>query len=93
MNAVKYHSIPDEDTPKEIQNDFIWKVLKDADALDRARFNGNGCDSSFLRLPIFNTHDGQSIIELTSLLPGWTSHLAWKHPYEEFINNLNRFIK
>lgn len=93
MNAVKYHSIPDEDTPTEIQNDFIWKVLKDADALDRARFNGNGCDSSFLRLPIFNTHDGQSVIELTSLLPGWTSHLAWKHPNEEFINNLNRFIK
>lgn len=93
MSAVKYHSIPDEATPDEIKNNIIWKILKDADALDRSRFNGKGCDRSYLRLPIFDTEEGLRIIELTSFLPGWTSHLQWDNPTAEFINTLYKFVK
>jgi HD superfamily phosphohydrolase YqeK len=51
LNAVRTHCLPDAKCEK---HDVIWKLLKDADALERGRFgqpNGQGgCDSSQLRM-------------------------------------------
>lgn len=89
--AVQYHSVEDKDCPIAVQNDIIWKVLKDADALDRSRFGGRGCDKSFLRLGIYDTSDGQNIIDLASYLPGWTNDLYWDAPYEEIVERIGNF--
>jgi hypothetical protein len=62
MNAVIYHCKDDSEYPDK---DLVWKILKDADSLDRGRFgrppqgyNGirresRGCDIDYLRLDIF----------------------------------------
>lgn len=92
LNAVRYHSVEDKDCPLAVQNDIIWKVLKDADALDRSRFGGKGCDKSYLRLDIYETYDGQNIIDLTSYLPGWTKGLTWDNPYEEIVERIHNYV-
>ena len=64
--------------------------LKDADALDRSRFVGNGCDKSFLRLGVYDTPIGQNIIEhkRTNLMK---EHL---HPIKKkLFFQLNNFVK
>ena len=49
--AIFWHSIPDENTLQLFPDaERVWKILKDADALDRVRF-GN-VDTDMLRLPI-----------------------------------------
>lgn len=88
LQAVQYHSVADKDCPTKVQNDIIWKVLKDADALDRSRFPGRGCDKSFLRLGIYYTPIGQNIIDLTTYLPIWTQDAIWDNPYNELVNNI-----
>ena len=85
LDAVKYHSIDDCYCPKEVQNSVIWKVLKDADALDRSRFSRK-CDISFLRLDIFNTDLGTQIIDFMDTLPKYTANLKWEAPYTELAN-------
>lgn len=90
--AVQYHSIADKDCPTKVQNDIIWKVLKDADALDRSRFPGRGCDKSFLRLGIYYTLIGQNIIDLTTYLPIWTQDALWDNPYNELVNIIKKYI-
>ena len=85
MNAVRYHSVVDNECPDEVRQDIIWKVLKDADALDRSRFCGRGCDKSYLRLDIYPSAIGQNILELTSYLPGWSSDFEGSQPYEEIV--------
>ncbi|MDP3104087.1 MAG: HD domain-containing protein [Candidatus Methanoperedens sp.] len=61
MNAVIYHCKDDSECPNK---DLVWKVLKDADSLDRGRFGhpkglnyirkvSKGCDVKNLRLDIF----------------------------------------
>lgn len=92
LQAVQYHSVADKDCPAKVQNDIIWKVLKDADALDRSRFSGRGCDKSFLRLDIYNTSIGQNIVDLTTYLPGWTQETQWNSPYNEIINIVKKYI-
>lgn len=89
--AVRYHSVADKDCPTKVKNDVIWKVLKDADALDRSRFSGRGCDKSFLRLGIYGSPIGQNIIDLTTYLPCWTQNCDWSKPYEIIINQITLF--
>ena len=90
LNTVRYHSVEDSQCPSSCKNDIIWKVLKDADALDRSRF-GNGCDKIYLRLPVFEGSIGQELFEMASYLPGWTSDCTWDNPYEEIINRANKY--
>jgi HD superfamily phosphohydrolase YqeK len=91
LNAIRYHSVEDKDCPEEVKQDVIWKVLKDADALDRSRFAGKGCDKSYLRLGIYQSTIGQSIIDLTSYLPGWTHDIEWNQPYIEMIDEISKY--
>ena len=59
LNAIRYHSIADEKCPEDVRRDIIWKVLKDADALDRSRFGELGCDITYLRLPLYEISIGK----------------------------------
>lgn len=86
LNAVRCHSVDDSKCPSNVQNDIIWKILKDADALDRSRFRGKGCDKSYLRLNIFNEKIGEKILYITKKLPYLTEDLNWNSPYIELIN-------
>ncbi|MDR0602768.1 MAG: DUF2441 domain-containing protein [Bacteroidales bacterium] len=83
LNAVKYHSLDDSLCPQEEQN-IIWKVLKDADALDRGRLS-IACDKSFLRLDIFKSETGDNIIDFTNRLSLYSENLTWNNPYDELI--------
>ena len=82
LEAVKYHSILDEYCPKEVQNNIIFKVLKDADALDRGRLRET-CDKSFLRLDVFETETGDRIVEFMHSLAYHTECFKWENPYKE----------
>lgn len=93
LDAVRYHSVEDKDCPGSVRQDVIWKVLKDADALDRSRFLGKGCDMSFLRLGIYQTTAGQNIIELTKQLPKWTNCFEGTQPYTEIVNAVNKYTE
>lgn len=93
LNAVRYHSVRDEDCPDEARQNIIWKVLKDADALDRSRFGGRGCDKSYLRLDIYQSSIGQNILGLTSYLPGWSSDFEGSQPLEEIIVAIRKYTK
>lgn len=90
LDAVRYHSVEDKDCPDGVKQDVIWIVLKDADALDRSRFSGKGCDMSFLRLGIYQTSDGQNIIEITKRLPMWTNGFEGTQPYIEIVKAVNK---
>ena len=91
LQSVQYHSVADKDCPSTVQNDIIWKVLKDADALDRSRFVGKGCDKSFLRLGVYDTPIGQNIIDLTTYLPSWTQGSDWSNPYDTIIGQIENY--
>lgn len=91
LNAVRYHSISDEECPDAIRRDIIWKVLKDSDALDRSRFS-SGCDVRYLRLPLFQQPFGEKLIDFASRLPAITAGLSWNDPYNELIEVINRTI-
>lgn len=93
LNAVRYHSVWDDDCPNEVRQDIIWKVLKDADALDRSRFGGRGCDKSYLRLSIYQSSVGQNILGLTSYLPGWSSDFEGSQPYEELVVAIRKYAE
>ena len=71
----------------EVRNSIMWKILKDADALDRGRFNRK-CDRSYLRLDIFKTELGSQIIDFLDRLPNQTQNLLWDDPFTELINCL-----
>jgi HD-GYP domain-containing protein (c-di-GMP phosphodiesterase class II) len=91
-DAIRYHSVEDSLCPKHVQDDMLWKILKDADALDRSRFGGRGCDIKYLRLPIFKTEKGQEILSLTSILPTLTYNCKWNDPYSDIINTLKSYV-
>jgi hypothetical protein len=71
LAAVACHGYADD--PKEY--DPIWMLLKDADALDRARFAApgryDGCDPKRLRLPVLkeNTPILSACLGVSELLP------------------------
>lgn len=92
LNAVKYHSIDDDFCPSQIRSSRVWKILKDADALDRGRFNKK-CDISFLRLEIFKTDIGTQILEFMEKLPFHTRNLNWDNPFVELTNCIKQINK
>jgi len=85
FDAIKYHSIEDEYCPIEVQNNIIWKILKDADALDRGRFSSK-CNKSYLRLNIFKTDIGNQILDFMDKLPYYSIDNKWDNPYIELVN-------
>ena len=87
LEAVKYHSVDDWSCPIEVKDNIIWKVLKDADALDRGRFNRR-CDRSYLRLDIFKTELGSQIVDFMDKLPNLTRKLQWNNPLNELADCL-----
>ena len=92
LNAVRYHSIDDRECPEEVINDIITKILKDADALDRSRFGGRGCDRSYLRLDgLYNTAYGEAIFKVADILPALTNRCAWDNPIVELIDTIKQF--
>ncbi|HPT01401.1 MAG TPA: DarT ssDNA thymidine ADP-ribosyltransferase family protein [Bacteroidales bacterium] len=84
LNAIIYHSVADSECPSMVKDSIIWKVLKDADALDRGRFRSK-CDKSYLRLELFKTEIGNRIINFMDLLPGLTNDIKWNDPYRDLI--------
>lgn len=87
MNAVIYHC---QDDTQCANKDLVWKLLKDADSLDRGRFGhpqsidsirqpSDGCDVNYLRLDIFL--NSQSLAEKLAWLGYWialmTRYTKW----------------
>jgi hypothetical protein len=91
-DAIIYHSIEDNLCPVHVQEDVLWKILKDADALDRNRFSSKGCDIHYLRMPIFQTEDGKDIIQISNILPSVTRECKWDNPYDEIIKALETYV-
>ncbi len=78
--AIEVHSKKEDPLLDEV----IWKIVKDADALDRGRFGGipnseNGCKQSFLRLPFLQTNSDLSarILWAAYFLPKLTKYITW----------------
>ena len=88
LEAIKYHSIDDSKCPAKVKSNVIWQILKDADALDRSRLPGKGCNPSFLRNTIFTNEIGKDLLSLSQVLPTLTNGLAWDSPIEEISNVL-----
>lgn len=86
LDAVKYHSIDDSKTPSAVRHNKIWEILKDADALDRSRLPGKGCNPAFLRNKIFVTDDGKELLSLAKELPSLSSGCAWDNPINDLVN-------
>lgn len=86
LEAVKYHSIDDSKTPSTVRCSKIWEILKDADALDRSRLPGRGCNPAFLRNKLFQLDDGKRILSIAKELPSLTSDCTWDNPINNFIN-------
>lgn len=91
LDAVHYHSVDDRDCPHSAMDDLITKVLKDADALDRSRFGGRGCDRSYLRLEIYDTPYGEAVLKIAEILPALTERCAWDKPYEDIIETIRKY--
>lgn len=92
MEAVKFHSIDDSKTPFAVHQNKIWEVLKDADALDRSRLPGRGCNPAFLRNKIFSSKKGQEIISMAKELPYISNGCSWENPINDIINVLHSMI-
>lgn len=90
VDAVIYHSISDKDTPMTVKENMAWKILKDADGVDRFRLGD--CNPSRLRLPLWKTEMGCNIIELFRILPELTEHLRWDDPCQDLVNVIRTFI-
>ena len=90
LNAVRYHSVDDRDCPDYVIDDVITKVLKDADALDRSRFGGRGCDRSYLRLALYDSEYGESILKIADFLPALTERCDWEDPYNEIVESISK---
>lgn len=92
LEAIKYHSIDDSKCPEEVKSNVIWQILKDADALDRSRLPGKGCNPSFLRNTIFTNEIGKDLFSLSQVLPSLSSGLEWDSPIEELANVLRTLV-
>ncbi len=73
VNAVQMHCAEDDECP-EAARDIVWAVLKDADALDRGRFDGpeqaRDCQRRYLRSKILKVNDDKGRV------PSMAFHLA-----------------
>jgi len=96
--AIKSHS--EQEDPNE--SDIIWETLKDADAIDRGRFDRpnteNGCLNSKLRLRIIRADQSDiyidNILWLGYRLPKMTNHINWSDCacYDFVKNVLKNFV-
>jgi hypothetical protein len=94
MNAIIYHCKDDSECHDK---DLVWKILKDADSLERGRFGlpicseiqnlSRGCDINYLRLDIFR--DAQLKKELAFL----AFRLAYITRYTKWSEDTFRDIK
>jgi hypothetical protein len=78
--AIEAHSKQED----PLMDDVMWKIVKDADALDRGRFGGipnsdSGCKQSFLRLPFLKTVTelSNNILWAAYFLPKVTKYIIW----------------
>ena len=87
INAVTYHCKDDSECPDK---DLLWKLLKDADSLDRGRFGhpqglrdirkkSKGCDVNYLRSDIFRDSPqlARELAWLAYRLASITHHTKW----------------
>lgn len=89
LQAVQYHSVDDSRCPDNVTRNIIWQVLKDADALDRSRLPGKGCNPSFLRNKVFKVESGKELYKFSQQLPFLTESLTWDSPVEEMLSVVN----
>ena len=89
-SSISY--IDDSKCPILVLSNKIWEILKDADALDRSRLPGKGCNPSFLRNHIFTSEKGKELLSLASQLPSLTEGCSWNSPVEELCNILDLLI-
>ena len=92
LEAVKYHSIDDSKTPSAVQRNKIWEILKDADALDRSRLPGRGCNPAFLRNKLFSSKDGKEILLIAKELPSLSCDCSWEYPFVDIVYVLKQFV-
>lgn len=92
LEAVKYHSIDDSKTPSAVQRNKIWEILKDADALDRSRLPGRGCNPAFLRNKLFSSKDGKEILLIAKELPSLSCDCPWEYPFVDIVYVLKQFV-
>jgi hypothetical protein len=93
-NAVRMHGKPDEECPVT-SRDLTWKLLKDADGLERGRFgrpgnDGRGCNPAMLRLDyLLDSAAGRKNLPwLAYQLHGITKHSQWsKHPCRRLLTD------
>lgn len=92
--SIECHSVKDANCPDEITNHVIFKVLKDADALDRGRFANPlfkyGCDKTFLRNSIFTEPISEDIIWAAHYLAQESKNYDFKKPYKEVSDIIRR---
>ena len=92
LEAVKYHSVDDSKTPFTVRENKIWEILKDADALDRSRLPGKGCNPAFLRNPIFSANEGKELMSMAKELPIITVGCSWDSPVENLLHVLKELV-
>ena len=95
LNAVRFHCTD----ARPLKPDIVWKLLKDADALDRGRYGPpnrqSGCQLSMLKLDIFGN---RGLAEACGWMAYWLSTITKfancmeNDPYFEFrLSLLNSF--
>jgi hypothetical protein len=104
MNAVNYHCKDDCESPNK---DLLWKLLKDADSLDRGRFGhpqglrgirkkSKGCDITYLRLDFLKKYP--KVKEYLAWSAYWlasiTQYTKWsKNTFMDLKNELVKSLK
>jgi hypothetical protein len=90
-------------------DDIVWRLLKDADALDRGRFgvpkiigyqpewskNSSGCDQKFLRLPFLtNGSSSRDFLWSARRLSVATRFLEWTNaPTKDFVGHMIKIVE
>ena len=93
LNAVAMHCRDDCDCPTEEQ-DLVWTILRDADALERGRFNipnrPGGCEWTQLRTPMLKTRDQKARIGSVAYhMAGMTRYTSWSQsPCADLLSTL-----
>ncbi len=92
LDAVQYHSVDDSQVPDE-KKTLIWKILKDADALDRARLPIVAeCERKYLRTGMFKMDESELLLKFATCVTLWTASCAFEDPYKELIDRLSLFV-
>ncbi len=95
-NAISYHCKDDSECSDK---DLVWKLLKDADALDRGRFGSpnasKGCNIQVLRLDIFRNQElAKRCAWLACSLAHITRYTKWsENTFMDFKNDILRGLK